>query len=55
MITEREKQNRDELFRLMRENPELPVVPMEDAKRRIAELSRAGIKSRIWSTSEFYR
>lgn len=32
MITEREKQNRDELFRLMRENPDLPVVPMVDAE-----------------------
>lgn len=27
-MTEKEKQNRDELFRLMRENPDLPVVPM---------------------------
>ena len=32
MITEREKKNRDELFRLMRENPDLPVVPMVDAE-----------------------
>lgn len=32
MITEREKQNREELFRLMRENPELPVVPMVNAE-----------------------
>ena len=28
MITEREKHNREELFKLMQENPELPVVPM---------------------------
>lgn len=28
MITEVEKKNRDELFRLMEENPDLPVVPM---------------------------
>ena len=26
MISEREKQSRDELFRLMKENPDLPVV-----------------------------
>lgn len=32
MITEREKQNREELFRLMRENPDLPVVPMVDGE-----------------------
>lgn len=31
MITEKEKKNRDELFRLMQENPELPVVPMVDS------------------------
>lgn len=31
-ITEREKQNQDELFRLMRENPDLPVVPMVDGE-----------------------
>ena len=30
MITERERKNRDELFKLMRENPDLPVVPMVD-------------------------
>lgn len=28
MISEREKENRNELFRLMQENPDLPVVPM---------------------------
>ncbi len=27
-MTEKEKQNREELFRLMQENPDLPVVPM---------------------------
>ena len=32
MITEYEKKNREELFRLMRENPELPVVPMVDGE-----------------------
>lgn len=32
MITEREKKNRDELFRLMKENPDLPVVPMVDGE-----------------------
>ena len=26
MISERERKNRDELFRLMKENPDLPVV-----------------------------
>lgn len=29
--SEREKKNREELFRLMKENPDLPVVPMVDA------------------------
>ena len=29
-MTDREKQNREELFKLMQENPELPVVPMVD-------------------------
>ena len=32
MISEREKQNREELFRLMQENPDLPVVPMVDGE-----------------------
>lgn len=32
MITEKEKNNRDELFRLMQESPELPVVPMVDSE-----------------------
>ena len=32
MITEKEKKNRDELFRLMKENPELPIVPMVDSE-----------------------
>lgn len=32
MITETERKNRDELFRLMQENPELPVVPMVDSE-----------------------
>jgi hypothetical protein len=27
---ENEKENREELFRLMQENPELPIVPMVD-------------------------
>lgn len=30
MASENEKENREELFRLMQENPELPVVPMVD-------------------------
>lgn len=30
MISEKERQNREELFRLMRENPDLPVVAMVD-------------------------
>ena len=29
--SEREKKNREELFRLMKENPDMPVVPMVDA------------------------
>ena len=32
MITERERKNREELFKLMRENPELPVVAMVDGE-----------------------
>ncbi len=32
MISERERQNRDELFRLMKENPDLSVVPMVDGE-----------------------
>lgn len=32
MITDKERKNREELFRLMRENPELPVVPMVDGE-----------------------
>lgn len=32
MITEKERKNREELFKLMRENPELPVVPMVDGE-----------------------
>lgn len=32
MISERERQAREELFRLMRENPDLPVVPMVDGE-----------------------
>ncbi len=31
MISEKEKQSREELFKLMRENPELPIVPMVDS------------------------
>lgn len=31
MITKDELKNRDELFRLMRENPDLPVIPFVDA------------------------
>lgn len=29
--SERKKKNREEFFRLMKENPDLPVVPMVDA------------------------
>lgn len=32
MITERERKNREELFKLMQENPELPVVAMVDGE-----------------------
>jgi len=32
MISKKERKNRDELFRLIRENPELPVVPMVDGE-----------------------
>lgn len=31
-ITDQEKQNREELFRLMQQHPDLPVVPMVDAE-----------------------
>lgn len=30
-MTEREKQYREELFKLMQENPDLPIAPMVDA------------------------
>lgn len=32
MISDRERENREELFRLIKENPELPIVPMVDAE-----------------------
>ncbi len=32
MITDKEKNNRDELFKLMQENPELPVIPFVDGR-----------------------
>lgn len=32
MITDRERKNREELFKLMQENPELPVVAMVDSE-----------------------
>ncbi len=32
MISERERKNREQLFKLMQENPELPVVPMVDGE-----------------------
>lgn len=32
MITEKERKNREELFKLMQENPELPVVAMVDSE-----------------------
>ena len=32
MITERERKNSEELFKLMQENPELPVVAMVDGE-----------------------
>lgn len=31
MTSEKEKNNREELFKLMQENPDLPVVPMVDS------------------------
>lgn len=31
-MREKEKRNREELFRLMKENPDLPVVPMVDSE-----------------------
>lgn len=31
-MTDKEKNNREELFRLMQENPDLPVVPMVDSE-----------------------
>lgn len=31
-MTEKEKNNREELFKLMQENPDLPVVPMVDSE-----------------------
>lgn len=32
MVSEQEKENREKLFRLMQENPELPVVAMVDSE-----------------------
>lgn len=32
MITDKERNYREELFKLMQENPELPVVPMVDGE-----------------------
>lgn len=32
MISEKEKQNRDKLFRFMKKNPDLPIVPMADSE-----------------------
>lgn len=32
MVTEKEKQSREELFKLMAENPDLPIVPMVDSE-----------------------
>ena len=32
MITEKERKNREELFKLMQENPDLPVVAMVDGE-----------------------
>lgn len=32
MITEKERETRNGLFKLMQENPELPVVPMVDSE-----------------------
>lgn len=32
MISSKEQENREELFRLMQENPELPVIPMVDGE-----------------------
>lgn len=31
-ISDKERQNRDELFRLMQENPDLPVIPFVNAE-----------------------
>ncbi len=32
MISEKERKNRDKLFKLMQENPELPVIPFVDSE-----------------------
>ena len=32
MVSEKERENREKLFRLVRENPELPVVAMVDSE-----------------------
>lgn len=32
MIAEKERKNREELFKLMQKNPDLPVVPMVDSE-----------------------
>lgn len=32
MIAEKERKNREELFKLMQKNPDLPVVPMVEQR-----------------------
>lgn len=51
-MTDKERENREELFRLMRENPDLPVLPMvqnevvggDDYARWIGSFGKAEIR-----------
>ena len=37
MLSQKERKNYDDLFRLMRENPDLPVLPMVDGEIPVSE------------------
>ncbi len=49
MITDKERENRDYLFKLMQENPELPVIPFVDGE--IVPNDDFGIWMGSWGTS----
>lgn len=52
-MNKKEKQNREELFRLMRENPDLPIIPM--VAEEICEEGYAyGMGELGWSSIDEY-